>query len=188
MAESAGLDSEPEVARLLAACARQDRQAFQRLYEMTSPQLLACLIRLLRNRALAEDALQDVFIQVWRRAAQFQRDRGSSWAWLIAIARYRAIDLQRRERRLVAGGMDALDELPASEEPHDSLMALGHRAAGTLNDCLNALQQRQRDCILLCYENGMTHAEVADRIGEPLGSVKSWIRRGLTALRRCLES
>jgi len=188
MVESAGLDSEPEVARLLAACARQDRQAFQRLYELTSSRLLACLIRLLRNRALAEDALQDVFIQVWSRAAQFQRDRGSSWAWLIAIARYRAIDLQRRERRLVAGGAGEFEAFAADEEPHESLMALGHRAAAALDNCLNALQERQRHCILLSYQNGMTHAEVADRIGEPLGSVKSWIRRGLAALRRCLES
>jgi RNA polymerase sigma-70 factor (ECF subfamily) len=188
MAESTGLDTEPEVAGLLAACARQDRQAFQRLYELTSPQLLACLIRMLRNRALAEDALQDVFVQVWQRAAQFQRGRGSSWAWLIAIARYRAIDLQRRERRLVAGGAEEFEAIAADEEPHESLMALGHRAAAALDNCLNALQERQRHCILLSYQNGMTHAEVADRIGEPLGSVKSWIRRGLTALRRCLDS
>jgi len=188
MTQSAGLDSEPEVARLLAACARQDRQAFQRLYELTSPRLLACLMRILRNRALAEDALQDVYVQVWRHAIQFERGRGSSWAWLIAIARYRAIDLQRRERRLAAGSPEDIAEMAADEEPHDSLMTLGHHAAAALDGCIAALQPRQRDCILLSYQNGMTHSEVADRIGEPLGSVKSWIRRGLTALRRCLES
>jgi len=188
MLQSPGLDTEPEVARLLVACARQDRRAFQRLYELTAPQLLACLIRLLRNRALAEDALQDVFVQVWRRAAQFQGERGSSWGWLIAIARYRAIDLQRRERRLAAGGAEGIEGVADDREPHDSLMTLGHRAAANLDGCLRALQQRQRDCILLSYQNGMTHAEVADCIGEPLGSVKSWIRRGLVALRRCLES
>lgn len=188
MAESTGQDMEPEVAGLLAACARQDRQAFQRLYQLTSPQLLACLVRMLRNRALAEDALQDVFVQVWRRAGQFDSGRGSSWAWLIAIARYRAIDLQRRERRLAAGGADDIAEMAADEEPHDSLMTLGHHAAAALDGCIAALQPRQRDCILLSYQNGMTHAEVAGLIGEPLGSVKSWIRRGLTALRRCLES
>lgn len=188
MVESAGHDSEPEVARLLVACARQDRQAFQQLYGLASPQLLACLMRILRNRALAEDALQDVFVQVWRRAAQFQHGRGSSWAWLIAIARYRAIDLQRRERRLVVGEAEAIEEIPGGDEAHDSFMALGQRTLAVLEACMAALQQRQRDCILLCYQNGMTHAEVADRIGEPLGSVKSWIRRGLVALRRCLES
>jgi len=188
MAESAGPESESEIARLLAACARQDRQAFQRLYEMSSPQLLGCLVRVLRNRALAEEALQEVFIQVWRRAAEFRRERGSSWAWLIAIARYRAIDLQRRERRLAGAGAEGIEDIAGGEEPHDSLMTLGHRAATALDGCLAGLQPRQRDCILLSYQGGLTHMEVADRIGEPLGSVKSWIRRGLAALKRCLES
>ena len=188
MAGSSGQDTEPEVAGLLVACARRDQQAFRRLYELTSSQLLACLVRMLRNRALAEDALQDVYIQVWRRASQFERGRGSSWAWLIAIARYRGIDLQRREHRMAGIAPEDIAEVAADEEPHDSLLTLGHHAAAALDGCLAALQPRQRDCILLSYQNGMTHAEVADHIGEPLGSVKSWIRRGLTALRRCLES
>ena len=188
MADSAGAATEPEIARLLAACARQDRQAFQRLYEMSSPQLFGCLVRMLRNRALAEEALQEVFVQVWRRAAEFQRDRGSSWAWLIAITRYRAIDLQRRERRLAGESPEGIEEIAGDEEPHDDRMTLGHQAAVALDRCLAALQPRQRDCILLSYQGGLSHAEVAGRIGEPLGSVKSWIRRGLTALRRCLES
>ncbi len=188
MAEPVNADSEPELARLLAACARQDRAAFQRLYELTSPQLLGVLMRILKGRALAEDALQDVFVQVWRRAAEFQGERGSSWAWLIAIARYRAIDLQRRERRLAGGGLDGVEDIAGDQEPHDDLMSLGRRAAVALDRCVAALQPQQRDCILLSYQGGLTHSEVAARIGEPLGSVKSWIRRGLTALRRCLES
>lgn len=188
MAESVNADTEPEIARLLAACARQDRTAFQRLYELTSPQLLGILMRILRTRALAEDALQDVFVQVWRRAAEFQGERGSSWAWLIAIARYRAIDLQRRERRLAGDGMDGIEDIAGDQEPHDDLMALGRRAAVALDRCVAALQPQQRNCILMSYQGGLTHSEVAARIGEPLGSVKSWIRRGLVALRRCLES
>jgi RNA polymerase sigma-70 factor (ECF subfamily) len=182
------VDSEPEITRLLAACASRDRVAFQHLYDLTAPRLLACLMRVLGNRALAEDALQDVYVQVWNRAARFTSGRGSSWAWLMAIARYRAIDLRRRERHFIAGSAEEIEEIPASGEPLENLMMLGHRATTALDRCLAALQERQRDCILLAYENGMTHAEIADRIGEPLGSVKSWIRRGLTALRRCLES
>ena len=180
--------AESEVAGLLAACARQDRQAFQRLYERTAPQLLACLIRILRSRALAEDALQDVFVQVWGRAGQYESGRGSAWAWLIAIARYRAIDLQRRERRLAAEPYADVDEIPGEDEPQDALAALGQRASKALTNCLEALQPRQRECIVLAYQGGLTHSEVAGQIGEPLGSVKSWIRRGLTALKRCLES
>ena len=188
MADRAGAESEAEIARLLAACARQDRTAFQRLYERSSPQLLGILMRILKRRALAEDALQEVFVQVWRRAGEFQRERGSSWAWLIAITRYRAIDLQRRERRLAGGGPDGIEDVADEREPLEDLISLGRRAADALDRCVAALQPQQRDCILLSYQVGLTHSEVAARIGEPLGSIKSWIRRGLAALRRCLES
>lgn len=177
-----------EIARLLAACARQDRQAFQRLYERTASQLLACLIRMLRSRPLAEDALQDAFVQVWARAGQFDGKRGSAWAWMIAIARYRAIDLQRRESRVGAEPHADVDEIPAEDDSQDALAALGRTATRALTTCLGALQPRQRQCIVLAYHGGLTHAEVAGAIGEPLGSVKSWIRRGLAALKRCLES
>ncbi len=180
--------AEGEVAGLLAACARQDSQAFQRLYERTAPQLLACLIRILRNRVLAEDALQDVFVQVWGRAGQFDSGRGSAWAWLVSIARYRAIDLKRREGRMVTEPYAEIDEIPGEDEPQDALAALGQRATKALANCLAALQPRQRDCIVLAYQGGLTQVEVASEIGEPLGSVKSWIRRGLAALKRCLES
>ena len=182
MAEETGRAADSEVAGLLAGCARQDRRAFQRLYERTAPQLLACLIRMLRHRALAEDALQDVFVQVWGRAGQYQSSRGSAWAWLIAIARYRAIDLRRRESRLVAGSDTDIDQIAAEDEPQDALAALGRHASKALTTCLDALQPRQRECIVLAYQGGLTHSEVAGEIGEPLGSVKSWIRRGLTAL------
>jgi RNA polymerase sigma-70 factor, ECF subfamily len=188
MAAETGRAEDGEVAGLLAACARQDRQAFQRLYERTASQLLACLIRVLRNRALAEDALQDVFVQVWTRASQYERGRGSAWAWMIAIARYRAIDLRRRESRVAAEPYAEVEEMPGEDESPDVLAALGQRARKALTGCLEALQPRQRECIVLAYQGGLTHAEVATEVGEPLGSVKSWIRRGLVALKRCLES
>jgi RNA polymerase sigma-70 factor, ECF subfamily len=188
MAAETGRAADSEVAQLLAGCARQDRQAFQRLYERTASQLLACLIRMLRNRTLAEDALQDAFVQVWARAGQYDARRGSAWAWMIAIARYRAIDLRRREARVAADPHADVDEIPAEDEPQDALAALGRSATRALTTCLEALQPRQRQCIVLAYQGGLTHAEVAGATGEPLGSVKSWIRRGLTALKRCLES
>jgi RNA polymerase sigma-70 factor (ECF subfamily) len=188
MADQATAELEPEIGGLIAACARRDRAAFQRLYERTSSQLLACLIRILRNRASAEDALQDVFVQVWNRAAQFESTRGSAWGWLVAIARYRAIDMRRRESRGAATALPGENDIAIDEEPQDELMALGDRATAALAHCLGALQPRQRECIVLAYQGGLTHAEVASEVGEPLGSVKSWIRRGLAALKRCLES
>lgn len=189
MATSAQTVTSDEVARLIAGCARRDRTSFQRLYETTAPQLLGCLVRILRNRALAEDALQDVFVQVWNRASQFEPDRGSAWGWLIATARYRAIDLRRREGRIPTGTSTTLDDIPADDESVDpSAFGLGERATRMLSQCMGALQPRQRDCIVLAFQGGLSHAEVATEIGEPLGSVKSWIRRGLAALKRCLES
>jgi RNA polymerase sigma-70 factor (ECF subfamily) len=181
--------ADDEVAGLLRDCARRDRGAFQRLYERTSPQLLACLMRILRQRALAEDALQDVFVQVWNRAGQYEPGRGSAWGWLVAIARYRAIDLRRREGRMPGGSDHAIEDIPADDESLDpSAFGLGERTARMLSHCMTALQPRQRDCIVLAFQGGLSHAEVATEIGEPLGSVKSWIRRGLAALKQCLES
>jgi RNA polymerase sigma-70 factor (ECF subfamily) len=177
------------VAELLAGCARLDRPAFQRLYDGTAPQLLGCLIRILRNRALAEDALQDVYVQVWNRAGQYEPGRGSAWGWLIAVARYRAIDLRRREGRRPTGTDMPLEDIPADDESVDpSVFGLGERATRMLSHCMGVLQPRQRDCIVLAFQGGLSHAEVATEMGEPLGSVKSWIRRGLSALKRCLES
>ena len=189
MATTAQPGAESEIAGFLARCARQDRQAFQRLYERTAPQLLGCLLRILRNRAMAEDALQDVFVQVWNRAGQFDSSRGSAWAWLIAIARYRAIDVRRREGRMTAETGRDLDDIPDDTEPPEAVaFDLGDRTARALAHCLEALQPRQRECIVLAYQGGLSHSEVATEVGEPLGSVKSWIRRGLAALKRCLES
>lgn len=189
MGTETGRSTDGEVAGLLAACARQDRDAFQRLYAQTAPQLLACLIRILRHRPLAEDALQDVFVQVWKRAGQYDAGRGSAWGWLVAIARYRAIDLKRREGRQPVGTVDGLDEIPVEDAAFEaSSLGFGEQATRLLMHCLGALQPRQRDCIVLAYQGGLSHAEVAGEIGEPLGSVKSWIRRGLAALKKCLES
>jgi len=181
--------TDSEVATLLADCARRDREAFQRLYERTAPQLLASLLRILRQRALAEDALQDVFVQVWNRAGQFEPGRGSAWGWLIAIARYRAIDLRRREGRMPAETGADLDVIAAEDDSVDAAaFGFGERTTRMLTHCLGTLQPRQRECIALAFQGGLTHAEVSTQIGEPLGSVKSWIRRGLAALKRCLES
>lgn len=189
MATSSRTATDDEVAELLAGCARRDRETFHRLYKITAPQLLACLLRILRQRSLAEDALQDVFVQVWNRAGQFEPGRGSAWGWLIAIARYRAIDLRRREGRMATDTGTDLDLIAANDETIDaSALGFGERTARMLAHCMGTLQPRQRDCIVLAFQGGLTHAEVSEEIGEPLGSVKSWIRRGLSALKRCLES
>lgn len=180
-----------ELAALMMRCARRDGAALADLYRRTSPMLLGCLMRLLRRRALAEEALQDVFVAVWQRAGQFDQHRGRVGAWLVGIARYRAIDILRRER-LTAAEPEALTAMLMSDdagalrdreepEPSDGVLS-----GAALDRCLAGLTDGERGSIELAFVEGLTHGEVALRLQRPLGTVKSWIRRGLAALKDCL--
>ena len=181
--------NDDQLAALLARCARGESAALSVLYRATAPRLLGCLVRILRRRALAEEALQDVFVQVWQRAAQFDQQRGRVYAWLVSIARYRAIDIMRRERMVqinpleLAAAVDA--KLSVSDDDTTQVHA-GNSVA--LQTCLARLNPDQRESIQMAFINGRTHSEVALAMDRPVGSVKSWIRRGLAALKECLES
>lgn len=172
---------------LLGRCALREERALEELYRAVSGQLLAVLLRILRSRALAEEALQDVMVRIWQRADQYVAYRGRPMAWLISIARYRAIDLLRAQRV-----HDTLDEAPeamladASTENAEPLAS--ERLQRNLNDCLSRLSRQQQRCISLAYIDGYSQDEIARSIGTPLGTVKSWVRRGLLSLKRCLES
>ncbi|MGE0255809.1 MAG: sigma-70 family RNA polymerase sigma factor [Alphaproteobacteria bacterium] len=179
------MDAEEEAAALLAACARGDEAALRQLYDDHAPQLLGVAVRILRDRALAEDALHEAFVQIWRRAAEFARRRGSARGWMTSIVRYRAIDLQRRRRREVVDPdplADAADEAPSAE----SAMVLNEEVA-RLRTCLDTLSADQRRTVALAYLEGATREDIAQRTGAPVPTVKSWLRRGLIALRECLE-
>ena len=176
--------SEPdnaELEQLLARCARQEHRALEELYKKISPLLLALLLRMLRTREHAEDALQDVFVAVWRQAAQFEAQRGRALAWITSIARYRAIDIQRGSRNWV--GLEAAPERSISPTRTES--SLTQRA---LERCLGLLTGDQRHCLVLAYQQGLTQDQIASSTGHPLGTVKSWVRRALSSLRECLDS
>jgi RNA polymerase sigma-70 factor (ECF subfamily) len=176
-----------ELEALLARCAAGDRSALETLYARVAPMLLAVLMRILKRRDAAEDALQDVFVSVWQRARQFDPIRGRPLAWLISMARYRAIDLQRAARPAVAlSELSALEPQLQSETPAEGGDMLGTGAL--LLRCLEQIAAPQRRCLMLAYQEGLTHSEIARAVHEPLGTVKSWVRRSLLALRRCLES
>ena len=176
-----------ELEALLARCAEGDRSALETLYARVAPILLAVLMRMLRRRDAAEDALQDVFVSVWQRARQFDPIRGRALAWLVSMARYRAIDLQRAARPAVAlSELSALEPQLQSEGPAETSEMLGTGAL--LLRCLEQIAAPQRRCLMLAYQDGLTHSEIARAVNEPLGTVKSWVRRSLIALRRCLES
>ena len=144
-------------------------------------------MRMLKRRDAAEDALQDVFVRCGSTPRQFDPIRGRPLAWLISMARYRAIDLQRAARPAVAlSEVSALEPQLQSESPAEGGEMLGTSAL--LLRCLEQIAAPQRRCLMLAYQEGLTHSEIARAVNEPLGTVKSWVRRSLLALRRCLES
>jgi RNA polymerase sigma-70 factor, ECF subfamily len=182
---NAGGSLAPGREALLQACARGDRAALQSLYAATASQLFGLALSILRNRDLAEDVMQDSFILVWRHAHSFDPDRGTAMAWLARIVRNQCFDLMRRRGR--ESPLDDAD-MQSWEDPAPGpadLTALS-RDAQRLRACLDELDEGPRKSMILAYYEGLTFAEVADRTGAPLGTVKSWIRRGLIQLRACM--
>jgi RNA polymerase sigma-70 factor (ECF subfamily) len=155
------------------------------------------VLRINRDQAQAEEILQDVYVGIWRGARSYDALRSTPMTWLISMARYRAIDSLRRRaaepRRAVATAGSATDGEPLDLLETVACEGLGPeetaeqtRRAQAVRVCLESLGPEQRQAIALAYYRGLSHSEVADRLAQPLGSVKSWIRRGLQALQRCL--
>jgi RNA polymerase sigma-70 factor, ECF subfamily len=173
---------------LLGRCAQRDERALQELYQLISGQLLGVLMRILRRRAVAEEALQEVMVKIWQRADQYVAYRGRAMAWITAIARYRAIDLLRRQQAATPiddAPAEALVDITASDFVDSTSSARMRKA---LNDCFSKLTAEQRRCLELAYVDGYSQDQIAGEIDSPLGTVKSWIRRGLASLKRCLDS
>jgi RNA polymerase sigma-70 factor (ECF subfamily) len=177
-----------ELESLIEASAAGNRAAFSALYDAAAPQLFGLALRILKRRDWAEDVLQEALISAWRNAGEYRRELGSGKAWLTVILRNRALDRLRRETtaRLEPSG----DDLPEVEDPSPSALDLtiSGEAGRRLMTCLEQLEEVQKRAILMAYFDGLTHEELAARIASPLGTVKSWIRRGLQRLKGCLES
>lgn len=196
MADTSALDlpdsgsdsgSREQVDALLARIARGDRPAFEALYRATSSMLFGICLRVLGDRAEAEDVLQEVYVTVWDKAVQFDAARASAGTWLGMIARNRAIDrLRALPPRAKLAPIEAADAVP-DPGPSPAIAAEAATDRGRLDDCLGQLDQRRQSLIRTAFFDGATYEELATRLGSPLGSVKSWIRRGLLQLRTCLE-
>jgi RNA polymerase sigma factor (sigma-70 family) len=185
-----------ELSQLLARTGLGDRAAFAQLYQRSSGHLYAVLLRIQRDRTLAEDLLQEVYVSVWKAAASFDAARSQPLTWLTHIARNRAIDSLRRAQaqpRTESLSRDDDDESPnpqdrlASDEP-GPLDLLGQASdKRQLTHCMDHLTPPQRQSVALAFFDGLSHAEVAEQLREPLGTVKSWVRRALQTLKGCLE-
>lgn len=175
---------------LLQRCASGDSAALRTLYDQSAPQLFSVLLRILHRRDLAEEALQEVFMSVWRKASSYRPARGSPMAWMTSIARYRALDIRRSLKSDQFSGdlMPILEETVAAEDTDLVEKAGLSGDAQRLEECLQRLTPQQNQAIRLAFVGGFTHEEVAGRIGSPIGTIKSWVRRGLQALRSCLGS
>jgi RNA polymerase sigma-70 factor, ECF subfamily len=175
---------------LLSATAAGDALAFRRLYEASSPHLYGLLLRMLKRRDWAEEALQDCYIKIWQKADTYSSDKGQPLTWLMTVARYRALDLLRVKRPEVEMP-DEADAPPmtfADERGEDpQARAVEREGLTRLQNCMGGLAEEQRRSVLLAYYEGYTHQELAQALDAPLGTVKSWVRRGLQRLRECLD-
>ena len=172
---------------LLASVAGGDGAAFERLYHATSAKLFGICLRLLRERSDAEDALQEVYATIWRKAGQYDAAIASPIAWLAMIAHNKAVDRLRAD----GGSRHAVPiELADDVQDEDATAHAAAELAGErrrLDACMAELDPRRRTLIRTAFFDGATYEELATRSGTPLGTVKSWIRRGLQQLRSCLE-
>ena len=168
---------------LLCETANGDKQAFARLYQLTSAQIYAVTLKMLKRPELADEATQEAFVKIWHNASAYQTGKGTVLTWMVSIARYRALDLIRYHNIRHEVGLDEDMEIPVS--PDNATLMPAEKAK--LDACLDELEPSQRQAIHLAYINGLSHQEVVTHMSSPLGTIKSWIRRGLQSLQRCLS-
>ena len=173
-----------EHSTLLVRCAGGDRAALRRLYDVEAATMLGVATRMLRRRDLAEDAVQDAFLRIWRGAASYRPELGGGRTWMFAVLRNRCLTLLRTADREVSPDEELPEVVDDAPDPEAVVTRLSD--AGVLRRCLEALDERRRGVLLLAYAHGLTHGEIAGRLGVPLGTTKTWIRRSLLALRECM--
>lgn len=175
-----------QLRHLLAQCSLGDRRAFETLYRSVGPRLHGVALRFMGRPDLAEEVLQESFVRIWNNASRYEPHLSAPLTWMVNITRNQAIDQLRKHRDRPLSDLEEqslVDETPSAHEQLNSA-----REASVLNRCLDSLEGMQRQSITIAYFQGLSGAELAEQLAAPLGSVKSWIRRGMERLRRCLES
>ncbi|MFP5480866.1 MAG: sigma-70 family RNA polymerase sigma factor [Alphaproteobacteria bacterium] len=172
------------VADLIAKCAAADRAAFRALYRASSAKLMGVLLRILGERAEAEDALQEVYTRVWLRAGRYDPAKGRGMTWLIAVARNHAIDRLRARPQPSA---DAAVETVADTTPRAETRLVAQGDAIRMAQCFEMLEPDRAQAVRGAYLDGLSYLQLADRHGVPLNTMRTWLRRSLLKLRECLD-
>jgi RNA polymerase sigma-70 factor (ECF subfamily) len=179
---------EPDQSRLASLLSRSalgDRAAFADLYTSTRSKLFAVSLRIVRERSIAEEVLQDSFVSIWNHAADYAQAKSAPSTWMTAIVRNRSLDVLRRPRE-EADADESLTATLIDESASPEREAEARGEAHSLRECLQELDPEQRQSIALAFYHGLSHSELADHLRRPLGTVKTHIRRGLARLKECL--
>src|SRR5256712_2412397 len=182
------LERNARMTELLSRAALSDQRAFEELYRLTSPHLYAVALRIFRQAAAAEEVLQESFVNIWHHAGSYVAAKSQPLTWLTSIVRNRCLDqLRRREVETVT--MDDGEEgvAIAAEDPTPLEMLLSGADTRAVRSCVEALEPTQKQAIALAFFQGLSHSELSRHLRQPLGTVKSWVRRGLERLRNCLD-
>ena len=172
--------------QLIARSALGDREAFRELYRAAAPKLFGAALRILRREDWAEEVLQECFVSLWRHAPDYNASRAAPMTWMTSIVRNRCLDWLRRPNPEPLAD-EALEALESEAAGPLALLESG-RDSAALARCLRGLEPKQRQAIALAFFDGLSHGELAQHLRQPLGTVKTWVRRGLARLRSCLET
>lgn len=171
---------------LLARSALKDQQAFAELYRRTSSKLLGVALRILRRQDWAEDVLQESFVNIWHHAQDYTQARSAPMTWMTSIVRNRSLDWLRRPREETPDDFELMLDYTSDDRPGPLERLTDSADAKRLARCLEQLEPSQRQTIALAFYHGLTHSELAEHLKAPLGTVKTWVRRGLEQLKSCL--
>lgn len=172
-------EREAQLAAALVRCGGGDRTALRVIYDSEAPRMIGVARRILSRQDLAEEAVHDAFVRIWRGASGFDPQRGTARGWLYAIVRNRAISIYRSETRHDGPDPDTLEiacETTVARMPETS----------ALRNCLERIERPRRDVVVLAYVHGLSHSELAARLKVPLGTIKSWVRRSMFSLQECM--
>lgn len=183
------VSSEFDHATALANCARGEHDALHQLYVHEGARLLGVVLRIVKDRGMAEDIVHDACLNIWQRADSFDPGRGSARAWIFSVARHQALNAIRyRDREITFDSNDPTDIDLDEHFQHPSAVeeAFDWQTGKRMDDCLHQLETERRNCVLHAYVDGLSHAEISAHTGAPLGTVKAWIKRSLLRLRECM--